>query len=244
MKLVRLECPVCGAAVEITEGDQITECHYCGSSLYVDSDGDTDQPGSSQNLGYAYEMGRIKAQREAAEQERLEQLRAVEEYRRHLKMKTTEFGGLGFLTGIIFGAFLVQRGIVASSIGAVFLGIFLICVGIAFLRIKKPFYIPDKTDRRFKQKTTAVGWLGFVFFVLAGILLLIHGKELGTSHIIVGVIFIIIGVACLLVKKTVYVGETGTSFSIRTDTANIHQADMEEKSSEVRKKRIKLRVKR
>lgn len=36
MKLIKMECPYCGASLEIPEGEKNAKCSYCGKTIEVD----------------------------------------------------------------------------------------------------------------------------------------------------------------------------------------------------------------
>lgn len=59
MKIVEMKCENCGATLNIPEGANTVTCQYCHSTYHLNN---------PENEGYAFEKGRIKAQKEAAEE--------------------------------------------------------------------------------------------------------------------------------------------------------------------------------
>lgn len=66
MKLVQLKCPNCGAELGTDPTGRTAFCGYCGAKLMVDDEVRHIQYDNPEDAGYRFEMGRIRAQREAA----------------------------------------------------------------------------------------------------------------------------------------------------------------------------------
>ena len=77
MKLVSMNCPHCGGALDVAEGEKQTKCPFCDSKIILEQENRQDPSGNLQ-AGYDFEAGRLKAQQDmkdamiAAEQARLE----------------------------------------------------------------------------------------------------------------------------------------------------------------------------
>ncbi len=68
MKIVELKCPNCGAAVVQDEEGKKLFCEYCGAKLICSDEPSSVRLDDAEDTGYRFEMGRIRAQREAAQQ--------------------------------------------------------------------------------------------------------------------------------------------------------------------------------
>lgn len=65
MKLLSLKCPHCGADVELSENAAQVRCQYCGAVMTVDDEVSRVRFDNANSAGYEFEMGRIRARREA-----------------------------------------------------------------------------------------------------------------------------------------------------------------------------------
>ena len=73
MKLVSLNCPKCGAELEVNSELNTVVCNYCGNKFAIDTEIVRVQHDLSEAAGYNFEMGRIRAQEEAQEKKRKEE---------------------------------------------------------------------------------------------------------------------------------------------------------------------------
>lgn len=64
MKLVKMNCPHCGAPLTIDTDDEIIKCEYCESTLKIE---DEQKDDISEEAGYQFEMGRLRAKKELEE---------------------------------------------------------------------------------------------------------------------------------------------------------------------------------
>ena len=65
MKLVELKCPNCGAELGEDPSGRAAYCGYCGAKLIVDDEIQRVKYDNPEDAGYRFELGRIRAQREA-----------------------------------------------------------------------------------------------------------------------------------------------------------------------------------
>lgn len=65
MKLLSLKCPHCGANVELSENSAQVRCRYCGAVMTADDEVSRVRFDNANSAGYEFEMGRIRARREA-----------------------------------------------------------------------------------------------------------------------------------------------------------------------------------
>ena len=126
MKLISMSCPSCGAALEVNADLKSGICNYCGRPFAIDPEVIHVQHDVSEDAGYKFEKGRIKAQEEAqararriaeaeAERKRLEeerQMRQAEEYRAQQK-KAEKISRLIAM----FGAFIAIMGFLMILLG-------------------------------------------------------------------------------------------------------------------------------
>ncbi len=77
MKLVELKCPNCGAKLGSDPSGRTAYCGYCGAKLFVDDEVKRVQYDNPEEAGYRFEMGRLRAQREAAQHEAARQAPVV-----------------------------------------------------------------------------------------------------------------------------------------------------------------------
>lgn len=68
MKIVELKCPNCGATVMQDEEGKKLFCEYCGTRLIAMEERSSVRLEDAEDTGYRFEMGRIRAQREAERQ--------------------------------------------------------------------------------------------------------------------------------------------------------------------------------
>lgn len=68
MKLVDVTCKSCGAQLHIDGERKIAFCEYCGARLLIDDEVRHLQIDNAENIGYEFEKGRQRAQKEAGEQ--------------------------------------------------------------------------------------------------------------------------------------------------------------------------------
>lgn len=66
MKIEKLTCPYCGAAVKIKPGVRMTRCEYCDSALVIEDEADHNvkDPDSAEDIGYRFEKGWQRAREE------------------------------------------------------------------------------------------------------------------------------------------------------------------------------------
>ena len=81
MKLVSMVCPGCGANLEVNVELHSITCNYCGNQFVLDPEIIHVQHDFTEDAGYNFELGRIRAQAETQEQARLAQLAAQERAR-------------------------------------------------------------------------------------------------------------------------------------------------------------------
>lgn len=72
MKLMVMNCPACGAKLEVSPELTMLFCKYCGVQIYVDDEvrrfKHIIEYGNAEDAGYLFEKGRQKAIAEAAQQ--------------------------------------------------------------------------------------------------------------------------------------------------------------------------------
>ncbi len=74
MKLIRMKCPDCGSILDIDpERKQVLFCQHCGSRLMIGEETAKLSPDDPEKAGYAFEQGRIRAQKEEMRKEREKQ---------------------------------------------------------------------------------------------------------------------------------------------------------------------------
>ena len=56
MKIIDLTCPKCGASLQVNSELKTCSCNFCGNQFSIEE---------NERLGYEFEKGRIKAQKEA-----------------------------------------------------------------------------------------------------------------------------------------------------------------------------------
>ena len=66
MKVLSVACPKCGAPVSLDAANPAKFCQYCGTPLVLDDEVSRHKIDEAERLGYEMEMGRLRAQREAA----------------------------------------------------------------------------------------------------------------------------------------------------------------------------------
>ena len=81
MKLIDLTCPHCGAALEVAENTMVAKYPYCDSNVYVDNETTHVRLDGAGDAGYDFEMGRIRAQQEAAQARREAQIKAERKHK-------------------------------------------------------------------------------------------------------------------------------------------------------------------
>ena len=70
MKIVQITCPNCGGKLEIDEEKKKEYCKYCGTPVILDDEIKRVQVDVTEEAGYKFEKGRIKAQEEKIREER------------------------------------------------------------------------------------------------------------------------------------------------------------------------------
>lgn len=65
MKLVDMTCPNCGGTLELSEDVKQAYCPFCGSSIAVDDEIKHVQFDNTEQAGYNFERGRMRAQQDA-----------------------------------------------------------------------------------------------------------------------------------------------------------------------------------
>ena len=83
MKLVEMSCPKCSAKLEVNADLKFATCNYCGNQFILDDEVIRVQHELSEQAGYNFEKGRIKAQEEA--QERARRIAAADAEKRRLE---------------------------------------------------------------------------------------------------------------------------------------------------------------
>ncbi|MBQ7688687.1 MAG: TFIIB-type zinc ribbon-containing protein [Clostridia bacterium] len=64
MKIVQLTCPACGATLQTDDEHKTLTCEYCGNVLLVDKEIEQPSYDASEEAGYAFEKGRLRARAE------------------------------------------------------------------------------------------------------------------------------------------------------------------------------------
>lgn len=106
MKLVELKCKNCGANLEVEENVKEVTCIFCNTTFSIET---------TENDGYEFEKGRIKAQKEEYSSENLAEAMkatsdAIDEYRKYewkkipLIVKIIYFAIIAFCIGFIIYA--------------------------------------------------------------------------------------------------------------------------------------------
>ncbi len=65
MKLISLTCPHCGGALEISEDAKQANCPFCDSTVIIDDEVKPIRFSNTEQAGYDFEKGRLKAQQDA-----------------------------------------------------------------------------------------------------------------------------------------------------------------------------------
>ncbi len=69
MKIVDVSCPFCGAKLEIETAQSFVTCEHCGKQIFVDDEVERIEHHFSaegvEDIGYQFEKGRLKAQKDA-----------------------------------------------------------------------------------------------------------------------------------------------------------------------------------
>ena len=68
MKLLHLNCPNCGAKLDIDSSLTKAFCQYCGTEILLDDEKQRVELDNAEETGYQFENGRLKAQQEFAQQ--------------------------------------------------------------------------------------------------------------------------------------------------------------------------------
>lgn len=74
MKLIKLQCPSCGAHLEINTSQTVAYCSYCGQKMMIDDEviRVRHEFADAKEAGYEFERGRMQAQEEARRVHRFE----------------------------------------------------------------------------------------------------------------------------------------------------------------------------
>ena len=98
MRLIKMSCPHCGGAMEISNHAEQAKCPYCDSVVLIERDAPSKTKADLEREGYAFEQGRIRAQQEAKTEEFVERLfRAQVERMSRPKSKNLVWWILGWL---------------------------------------------------------------------------------------------------------------------------------------------------
>ena len=65
MRLVNMQCPNCGANLEINADAKQAFCTFCGTNLHIDDEVQHVQYDNAEETGYQFEKGRQRAQAES-----------------------------------------------------------------------------------------------------------------------------------------------------------------------------------
>lgn len=90
MKLVKMICPNCGGALEVSDTSKQAKCPFCDSVIAVDDEVRHIQFDNTEKAGYDFEQGRMRAQQEAVsariaeEQTRVQAQQDAERKKRNL----------------------------------------------------------------------------------------------------------------------------------------------------------------
>ena len=185
MKLISMSCPSCGAALEVNADLKSGICNYCGRPFAIDPEVIHVQHDVSEDAGYKFEKGRIKAQEEAqakerriaeaeAERKRLEeerQMRQAEEYRAQQKKAEKRsnlfavLGGLSALIGLVMLFIPKEAFSLSKFIGTVFIIGTAVCI----------FFIA-KIYKQYKIKRSKDDIFALVVFIVIAVIRLIAGS--------------------------------------------------------------------
>lgn len=66
MKLISMKCPHCSGTLEVSPDAKQAKCPYCNTQILIDDEVQHVQFDNSEQAGYDFEKGRIKAQQDAA----------------------------------------------------------------------------------------------------------------------------------------------------------------------------------
>lgn len=69
MKLLEMRCKNCGAIVEVDEKKRTARCEFCGTTYQIEDESKNTQYDNSEQAGYEFEKGRIRAQNEQRKEE-------------------------------------------------------------------------------------------------------------------------------------------------------------------------------
>ena len=165
MKLVELTCPKCGATLQANPELETIMCNYCGNQFVLDDEVIHVQHDMSEEAGYKFEVGRMRARQEA-EARKQEEL-AKEEARRQEELakqrlhqqeiaaqrqaviektkKLQSIGTLGFLCSIVGLFCTLTSNVVATAFGILLLFISVLCVITIFTERNQTTkrYLPD-----------------------------------------------------------------------------------------------------
>ncbi len=76
MKLISMKCPQCNGELQVSENAKQAKCPFCNSAVMIDDEVRHVQFDNSEQFGYGFETGRMKAQQDFAERQE-EQRRAA-----------------------------------------------------------------------------------------------------------------------------------------------------------------------
>jgi hypothetical protein len=82
MRIVQITCPNCGGQLNIDEEKKKDYCKYCGTPIFLDDEINHVEIDVTEEAGYKFEKGRIKAQEEKIQEERDARIRKEQEAKR------------------------------------------------------------------------------------------------------------------------------------------------------------------
>lgn len=137
MKIVQITCPNCGGKLEIDDEKKKDYCQYCGTPIILDDEIKRVHVDVTEEAGYKFEKGRIRAHEEKIQEEQEARIREQQEIkkrreeeieRRRIEQvkRTKETPGKGKASRILLTVTLV-------IVGVALLFSFFCCLGTSFL---------------------------------------------------------------------------------------------------------------
>ncbi len=121
MQLVTLKCPTCNANIQVNSELTQGTCNYCGATFLIDDEvKKRDQ--LSEEDGFNFEKGRIRAQKEEEERQRAENIRlAQEEFKRRQLAEQERLANVNKSYKIGFIKMLILSAAVVCGVGLIYL---------------------------------------------------------------------------------------------------------------------------
>ncbi len=150
MKLVELNCPKCGALLQVNDELTRCTCNYCGNEILIDNEQRELKITGGYDFGYGNAYGRLQAEYDFNQQHISEQQQVTEqqrrEYNKQVKVSSlkrawyygTVAGAVGF-----FGVLILSSRFVLSVIAGILL--LIATFGVSF-KILLKLYLEKNTE--------------------------------------------------------------------------------------------------